>query len=186
MMTMRLAAFVALLLAVPFGTAIVHAEGMEAPRGWWTLREGETTTCLEIKPDHQLRLTFQGKMDRNPIVVDGEYRVTANKMADHHVTFAVTKIWQKQLSNCRKAWIDEDLHETRQLGRTIKAGDQLKLTLHFGCVDAHPTVQLCAHGAKTDVVCKQLSDPNGSCKESTGPAIDGAKINAPEVAPKKN
>lgn len=181
----KLAAFIALLILMLMTTTVAHADGMEAPRGWWTIREGETTTCLEIKPDHKLRLTFQGKMDREPIVVDGDYRVTANKMADHHVTLAVTKIWQKQLSHCRKAWLDEDLHETRQLGRTIKEGDQLKLTLHFGCVDAHPAVQLCVHGAKEDLVCKQMSDPNKSCKESTGPAIDGAKINPPPTAPKK-
>ncbi len=152
-----------------------NAQGREAPLGWWTVKQGETTTCLEVLADHKLRLTFQGKMDRNPIVVDGEYVLTANKMADYHVTFTAKKIWQKQLGSCRKAWHDVDLHQTQQLGRTIKEGDALKLTMHHDCVDEHPSVQLCLHDAT--VTCLELSDPKKSCKP--GPAIDGAKINRP-------
>lgn len=169
-----------ILLTIAITNVAAHAGEPEAPHGWWTNREGDVTTCLEIKPDHRLKLTFQGRMDREPIVVEGEYRVTANKMTDHHVTLTVKKIWQKQLGKCRKEWITATLDETQQLGRTIKVDDALALTLHFGCVDAHPSVQLCSHGpGEKQVVCKQLHDPNGACKASSGPAIDGAKINAP-------
>ena len=147
----------------------------EIPSGWWTLREADLTTCLEVSDGRKLRLTFQARMDRNPIVIDGDYAVSATKMGDYHVTWKVSKVWQKQLSSCRKAWHDIDIASTTQLGRSIKVGDALKLTLHFECADGKPQVQLCLHD--TSVVCRNLQDPNGTCKE--GPAIDGSKINAP-------
>ena len=158
-------------------TTMANAQGREAPLGWWTVKQGEVTTCLEILPDHKLKLTFQGKLDRHPIVVDGDYVLTANKLADFHVTFTAKKIWQKQLSRCRESWHDEDLHETKQLGRTIKEGDALKLTMQFGCTNEHPSVQLCSHDDK--VTCVKLEDPNRTCKPPSGPAIDGSKINPP-------
>jgi len=147
------------LLALP---GVARAEGMfDLPPGWFTARQGEVTTCLEVMKDHKLRLTFQGRMDRNPVVVDGDYQVSATKMADYHATFKVTKVWQKQL------------------GRVIKAGDALTLTLHYECAGGHPQVQLCLHDAK--VVCRNLQDPRNTCKE--GPAIDGSQINAPPKRP---
>lgn len=160
-------------------TSIANAQGREIPQGWWTITKDELTTCLEVRPGHQLRLTFKGKMDREPVVVDTEYVLTANKMADYHVTATVKKVWQKQLGSCRKAWIDQDLGETKQLRRTIKVGDALKLTLHHGCVNDHPYVQLCLHDDQ--VTCLDLADPKKTC--TAGPAIDGSKINPPVMPP---
>lgn len=170
-----------MLLASLAVTPYAQASGsIEIPPGWWTLREGEMTTCLESLPDHKLRLTFQTKQDRHPIVVDGSYRLTAHKMSDFHATLRVDRVWQKQLGSCRKAWHDVSLPSTTQLGRGMKAGDELKLTLHFECAGGKPQVQLCLHDDK--VVCRALQDPNGTCSE--GPAIDGSKINAPARPPR--
>jgi hypothetical protein len=167
---------VACVALVGLAPSVSRADGIfDIPPGWWTVREDGVTTCLEVHKDHTLRLTFQGPMDRDPVVVDGRYTVTATKMTDYHATLKVTKLWQKQLTHCRKAWFDAELSSSRQLGHTIHKGEDLDLTMHFHCADGHPQVQLCLHAEQA--VCRTLANPHKHCTE--GPSIDGSKYNAP-------
>src|SRR5262245_36718068 len=101
--------------------SVAHA--IELPRGRYTSREDGVETCLNVIDTHRLERSFQGPGDREPIRVEGDYRVTANKMSDFHVEVKVTRIVQKQLTRCRKSWEDVEIRETRQLARTIKPGD---------------------------------------------------------------
>src|SRR5258707_10120339 len=96
------------------------AHATELPRGRYTGRQEGVETCLNVIDAHRLELSFQGANDRNPIRVEGDYRVTANKMGDFHVAVTVTRIVQKQLTRCRKSWEDMDLPDTQQLARTLK------------------------------------------------------------------
>jgi hypothetical protein len=149
------------------------AGATELPRGRYRARQDGVETCLNVIDGQKLELSFEGSSDRNPIRVEGEYRVTAYKMSDFHVEVKVTRIVQKQLTRCRKSWEDMDLSETKQLGRNLKPGAVLTLTLHYGC-DGFEHVQLCAHDP---VVCRELSDRSRKC--TPPPPIDGSKINAP-------
>jgi hypothetical protein len=158
------------LLALWAGPA--RADGL--PAGRFTGREAGVETCLRVLDGHKLELSFEGANDREPIRVEGDYRVTANKMGDFHVEVKVTRVVQKQLTRCRKSWEDMDLAETRQLGRAIRAGDLLRLTLHYGC-DGYQEVQLCSHDPA--VVCRTLWDRARKC--TPPPPIDGSRINAP-------
>jgi hypothetical protein len=149
------------------------AQATELPKGRYTSRDGGVETCLNVIDERRVELSFEGLNDRNPIRVEGDYRVTANKMGDFHVEVKVTRIVQKQLTRCRKSWEDMELASTQQLGRTIKPGDVLRLTLHYEC-NGFEHVQLCAHGP---VVCRELSDRSRKC--TPPPPMDGSRINPP-------
>lgn len=174
------AALVAVFLAF-FAPAEAHAGSMfDLPNGHWELRPGIPELCLDVLPDHKLRLTFQGPMDRNPLVIDGSYETTATKMGDYHFRFKISVMHQKTLSKCRKYWIDEEVPETTRLDTKMQPGTVLKMTAKFECAHNHPSVQLCLHDAGKDgkqVLCKTLADTEKSCKAP--PPIDGALINAP-------
>jgi hypothetical protein len=158
-----------LVLLALLGTA--RAQGLPTAR--YTGHEGGVETCLRVVDDKKLELSFEGAHDRNPIRVEGDYRITAHKMGDFHVELKVTRVVQKQLTRCRKSWEDLELGETRQLGRTVRRGDVVKLTLHYEC-DGFEQLQLCAHDP---LECSTLSDRSRKC--TPPPAIDGSKINPP-------
>ena len=94
---------------------LLHAGPLDLPRGHWTVREDKVETCLDVKENGQLWLTFQGPEDRKPKVVIGTYKVTATKMSDYHLEFHVEKITQKQLSKCRERWDETELTEAKGL-----------------------------------------------------------------------
>ncbi len=163
------------VLIVIAWSAVARADGPELPRGRWTASQDRVETCLKILEGHQLELAFQGPEDREPIRVEAEYQVSAMKMGEFHVDAPVKRVVQKQLTRCRKSWADFDLPSTNQLGRVMRAGDRLRLTLRFSCQSGHETVQLCLHDAQ--VVCRTLVDDTSSCKE--GSPVDGSPINRP-------
>jgi hypothetical protein len=162
----------------------------ELPRGRFTLRPGLAEMCLEVLPEHRLRLTFQGPDDRKPVVLDGPYVVTATKMGSYHFKLTVETIRHKTLSACRKYWVDEELPSTLRLDTEIRKGATLRFTANFGCAQGHDRVQLCLHDGGADgkrVICRDLVNEESECKE--GPAIDGALINPPAAplrSPPKN
>jgi hypothetical protein len=161
---------------------LCHAAGAELPKGHYQLERVRSTLCFDALPENRLRLTFQGASDRHPIVVEGDYEVTATKMADFHVALSIDSIHQKRLAKCRERWDDVALESTRQLETTLTPGTKLKLTLHFQCQDKMNSVQLCLHDAGADgkqVICRDLHDYATTC--TPGPAIDGSKINAPAL-----
>ncbi|MSP58838.1 MAG: hypothetical protein EXR72_00585 [Myxococcales bacterium] len=172
----------AALLALPAVAAAQH----ELPAGKWRAVEGGTEVCMEVLPSQQLRLSLRGPGDRNPVVVDGKYRITATKMGDFHLDFEVATIRQKTLGNCRKYWFDKELDATRQLGIELRRGARLRLTLHFECAAGREQVQLCIHIAeegRPKVACRALQSERGTvCKEP--PAIDGSLINRPPDRPR--
>lgn len=152
----------------------------ELPRGRWTLRSMVPEMCFEVLPDLRVHLTFQESGDRNPVVLDGKYKVSATKMGDFHFSYTVDSIRTKTLSACRKYWVDEDLPTTKRLKTNIRPGQVLRFTAKFGCQKGKSAVQLCLHNGGEDgkqVICQDLFDEEKSCKE--GPAIDGALINPP-------
>lgn len=158
----------------------------ELPHGRFTLTAGFPEMCLEVLDGKRLRLTFQTTSDRNPVVLDGSYVVTATKMGSFHFNVTVATIKTKTLSNCRKYWIDEELPATTRLDTVIKPGSVLRFTANFGCTKSHPSVQLCLHNGGLDgkkVICRDLSNRENDCKE--GPAVDGALINPPNLPARK-
>lgn len=157
----------------------------DLPRGHFQLQPGMSEMCLDVLPNHRLRLTFRGPEDRNPVILEGAYVVSATKMSDFHFTFTVKTIRTKTLSNCRKFWIDADLRETERLETKIKPGSVLNFTAHFQCAKDRSQVQLCLHDAGKDrnkVICRNLTDHDQRCHQT--PAIDGALINPPPNLPK--
>src|SRR5688572_31966995 len=117
--------------------------------------------CLDVLPDHKLRLSHQDETLRDPIVLDGSYQVTSARAGAFKLRFTVEQIHHKTLSRCREHWIDEALDATTMLETAIKRGDQLTLTLDHRCVAGRATVKLCFLAAGPDrkqTVCRELAD----------------------------
>jgi hypothetical protein len=177
-------ALVSLVLLASAWSSIARAE-VELPLRKYTLTDGGPELCFEPLPGRRLKLTLKSQQDRDPYVLEGPYVVTANKMADFHVTFTVESIKHRTLGPCRKFWYVDDATQTTQLDTVIKRGARLMLTAHYECADRRESVQLCLHDAGADgkqVVCRVLRDFRApAC--TPPPPIDGAKINAPAPHP---
>ena len=159
--------------------ADARAMSWEIPPGAWTLKAKGELFALRSDPSRSLTLEWRWQRgDRRRLSISGRYRVTAIKHNQTHATLAVGAIGTEVRIGGKPA--RRDLAAVDALGTTIRAGQELRLTLVSGCSGKRDWLQLCLHedrqGKKPHVFCRTLHAPR---KAACGPPIDGSKINPP-------
>ena len=145
------------LLTRPAG---VRAEAVGLlPSGHWNgSYDDRVRVCLDILPQAGIRLTIYAPEERNPLVIDGTYKLAAGAApaGKRTLTMTVSSVRTKDLSKCRKYWIVVERESTSQLGVVFRPGAAIKLTVSVGCKDQQSTVQLCVVAPRGTKTCRDL------------------------------
>ncbi len=168
-----------LLFVLLTGPAGARAEGAAPlPSGHWNgSYDDRVRVCLDILPQAGIRLTIYDPEERNPLVIDGTYKLAAGDATDgkQTLTMTVSKIRTKTLSRCRESWIVAERESTRQLGVVFRPGATITLTVSLGCKDKRSTVLLCVVSSRGTAACRDLrsDETQTPCKPS--PPVVAAK-----------